>query len=328
MRSPKWLEILRNIVATDAQEDFILEPALIRLPQLLSCVHLSQAHNSAKARAIDTLNKARKKKVRSFRIVCGIHCSGSQLGPGSLCPLGTLSSQCPWRTIHYRCRCPSIKRIPPPELMLCKSIDFVVPDDRLRVGTETLTQFKSLTPCPDREVCPSSSQERHTPPPAFHIHISDSEVTVTLYPQSETLWFLPPLDSSFSSPKKPKLPSQVILASDQTVLPPWRPGWGSGVFKSDCDPVVVPKSHILLEAFLRLYARDLGKRIGSFAMAMIAYMEEYVDDDGLLDAKQLPEPLKTSYKELKEGRKPIRQWTNELKEDLGVFEESEDDRSW
>lgn len=201
--------------------------------------------------------------------------------------------------------------------MLRKSIDFVIPDDRLRVGTKSLTHFKSLTPCPDQEVCPSSSQERHTPPPAFHIHIEDSEVTVALYLQSETLWFLPPLDSSFSFPKRLELPSQFILAADQTILPPWRPGRGSGVFKSGCDPVVVPKSHILLEAFLRLYARDSGKRIGAFAMAMIAYVEQYIDDNGLLDANQLPEPLKTSYEELRQGVKPFRQWRKELRRLLG-----------
>jgi len=213
--------------------------------------------------------------------------------------------------------------------MLRKSVDFVISDDRLRVGTKSLTHFKSLTPCPDQEVCPSSSQERHTTPPAFHIHIEDSEVTVALYLQSETLWFLPPLDSSFSSPKRLELPSQFILAADQTILPLWRPGRGSGVFKSGCDPVVVPKSHILLDAFLRLYARDSGKRIGAFAMAMIAYVEQYIDDDGLLDANQLPEPLKTSYEELRQGVKPVRQWRKELREALGIIEEdSEDDRIW
>jgi len=213
--------------------------------------------------------------------------------------------------------------------MLRKSIDFVIPDDRLRVGTKSLTHFKSLTPCPDQEVCPSSSQERHTPPPAFHIHIEDSEVTVALYLQSETLWFLPPLDSSFPFLKRLKYASQFILAADQTILPPWRPGRGSGVFKSGCDPVVVPKSHILLEVFLRLYARDSGKRIGAFAMAMIAYVEQYIDDDGLLDANQLPEPLKTSYEELRQGVKPVRQWRKELREALGIIQEdSEDDRIW
>jgi len=64
-------------------------------------------------------------------------------------------------------------------------------------------------------------------------------------------------------------------------------------------------------------------------MAMIGYMEQYIDDDGLLDANQLPEPLKTSYKELRQGRKSVRQWTKELKEALEILEEdSEDDRSW
>lgn len=224
---------------------------------------------------------------------------------------------------------PSAKKVPVFKLMLCKSIDFIIPDDSLRPGIQALTQFKSLTPCPDGEVCPSSSQERQTPPPAFHIHIEDSEVTVALYLKSETLWFLPPLDSSLLFPKKLRLPSQFILASDQNILPPWRPGRGSGVFTSGCDPVVVPRAHILLEAFLRLYARDSGKRIGAFAMAMIGYVEEYIDDDGLLDANQVREPLKTSYMELRQGGKPVHQWTKELKDALGILEEDSDDNlSW
>jgi len=191
-------------------------------------------------------------------------------------------------------------------------------------------------PCPNGKVCLASSQERYTPPPASHVHIKDDaanadEVTVGLYLQSETLWFLPPLHSSLSSPQNLnlKLPSPFILASDQTVLPPWRPGRGSGVFKSGGDDaavaVVVPRSHILLEAFLRLYARDSGKRVGSFAMAMIAYVEEYIDDDGLLDVDRLPEPLLTFYRELRRGGKPVRQWRMELKEALGVREEDSED---
>jgi hypothetical protein len=91
--------------------------------------------------------------------------------------------------------------------------------------------------------------------------------------------------------------------------------------------VIVPKSHILLEAFLRLYARDSGKRIGAVAMAMIRYIEEYVDDNGLLDTNQLPELLKTFYQELRQGIKPVPQWTKELKEALGTLEDSEDDRN-
>ena len=216
---------------------------------------------------------------------------------------------------------------PDPKLNLCQSIDFVIPDACLTAGMRTLVGLKSLTPCPDLEVCSISSQDRYTPPPAFHTHIKDSEVIVSLYSQSETIWFLPPLDDSLLCPTKLNLPSHFALASDHTILLPWRPGRGSGVFQSDQNPVVVLKPHALLEAFLRLYARDEGKRVSAFAIAMIAYVEGYIDDAGLLDASLLPEPLKTSYQELREGKKPVLQWTNELKEALGIPEVSEEDCS-
>ena len=207
--------------------------------------------------------------------------------------------------------------------MVDKSIDFVIPDHQSETGIHTLKTFESLILCPNLDGCPTSSKDRQTPPPAFHVHVEHSEVTVDLFLQSKTLWFLPPLGSSVCSPIK--LPSQFILASDQTVLTPWRPGRGSGSLKSECGPVVISKSHILLEAFLLLYARDASKRIGGFAIQMIAYMEEYVDDDGFLDTNQLPKPLKTSYKELREGKKPVRQWTNESRKALGMSEMSDDD---
>ena len=53
-------------------------------------------------------------------------------------------------------------------------------------------------------------------------------------------------------------------------------------------------------------------------MAMIGYIEEYVDDDGLLNADDLPEPLRAFYRELREGKKPLRQWSEELKNALAV----------
>ncbi len=75
---------------------------------------------------------------------------------------------------------------------------------------------------------------------------------------------------------------------------------------------------------MRLYARDQGKRIGAFGIAMIAYVQLYVDEDGFLDVDLLPEPLRTLYKELQEGQKPVRQWTMDLKHALGVAEEDTD----
>jgi len=199
-----------------------------------------------------------------------------------------------------------------------KSIDFIVPDDRLGAGLKALSQLESLSPCPDDKLCPSSSSDRCTPVPAVYVHVEDSEVTVRLYPQADVLWYLPPLDGSLLFPKKSKLPPHFVLASDDTVLPPWRPGRGSGFFKEGGDKVVAPKSHVLLEALMRIYARDAGTRAGTFGLSMVAYIEEYVDDDGFLDVSELPEPFRTFYGELREGRKPVRPWTVELKRALQI----------
>ncbi|KAF6832202.1 hypothetical protein CPLU01_06301 [Colletotrichum plurivorum] len=116
-----------------------------------------------------------------------------------------------------------------------------------------------------------------------------------------------------------------LLASDRSSLPPWRPGRSSGVFESGGQPMVVPKAHVLLEAFLRLYVRDAGRRVGAFAMPMIGYVETYVDGDGLLDVGELPEPLRSSYAELRLGEKPLRQWRSELQRAL---ETSGDEVGW
>ncbi|KAI1372053.1 hypothetical protein F4677DRAFT_433358 [Hypoxylon crocopeplum] len=157
------------------------------------------------------------------------------------------------------------------------------------------------------------------------MHLEDSEVIVGLYTQLETLWFLPRLDLKLAFPSIYKLLDYFVLASDQTVLPPWRPGRESGVFNSaQGDLVVVPKSHVLLETFMRLFARDAGTRIGSFAMPMIGYVELYVDADGYLEIEKLPEPLRRHYLELQEGKMPVRQWMKELRHSLGVPEVDSD----
>jgi hypothetical protein len=55
-------------------------------------------------------------------------------------------------------------------------------------------------------------------------------------------------------------------------------------------------------------------------MAMIAYMEEYVDDDGYLDAKKLPTPLKEYYAKLRGGDVKVRPWAMGLRNALGLPE--------
>lgn len=75
---------------------------------------------------------------------------------------------------------------------------------------------------------------------------------------------------------------------------------------------------------MRLQARDQGKRADSFGIATIAYTQLYVAADGFLDANLLPEPFNTFYRDLQEGKKPIRQWMLELKAALGLAVEDSD----
>lgn len=49
------------------------------------------------------------------------------------------------------------------------------------------------------------------------------------------------------------------------------------------------------------------KRVGVFAPAMIAYVQDYIDSDELLDVGQLPEPFRSLYEE-KRVEEPLRHW--------------------
>ncbi|KAH9831063.1 thioredoxin reductase [Teratosphaeria destructans] len=118
-----------------------------------------------------------------------------------------------------------------------------------------------------------------------------------------------------------------MLASDKTKLPPRHSGRGDGYFANDDPPAIVPCAIVLLEAALRLYARDRRKRIGSCAMRLICYVEEYVDRDGYLGERRLPSPLQRFYEELKDGEKPVRQWTMELEDALGVQHDGAGDQA-
>ena len=199
-----------------------------------------------------------------------------------------------------------------------QSIDFIVPDYQLQAAAKVLSDSDTLEPCPDINVCLAGPHNRCTPPAAHHVHVHGSEITVEIFIQSETLWFLPELDQSLVFPPTLDLHPYFVFASDKHTLPPERLGRWSGAFQEDFVPVLVPRAIVLLEAFLRIYAGDRGKKIGSFAMQMICYIEEYVDDEGYLRESRLPEPLQTLYVELEEDKMPVRQWLENLRAALGV----------
>ncbi|KAG5926249.1 hypothetical protein E4U42_003489 [Claviceps africana] len=196
-------------------------------------------------------------------------------------------------------------------------INFVVPDELLTVATHALLPHEKLTACPDGEDCDIISPTRPTPAPQSHLHIGKAEEPVGLYTQSMTLWFLPPLEAALVMPDQGELPPPYALASDESILPPYRPGRGCGFFTSTVHPVVIVRPHVLLEAFMRFCARYIDTPGGGFSISMICYVGLYIDDDGYLDLKQLSEPLASSYRALSDGSRSVRQWIHEVKKLLG-----------
>ncbi|KAG5984437.1 hypothetical protein E4U55_004781 [Claviceps digitariae] len=197
------------------------------------------------------------------------------------------------------------------------AVDFVVPDELLSVATRALMPHEKLLPCPDGEDCDIISPSRPTPAPQSHLHIEGAEEPVGLYAQSMTLWFLPPLQAALITPDRGQLPPYYALASDKSILPPYRLGRGSGFFTSTVHPVVIVPSHVMLEAFMRFCARYVYTPAGGFSISMISYVGLYIDNDGFLDLSQLSEPLASSYLDLRSGKMPVRQWLSELKKLLG-----------
>ncbi|KAF4627031.1 hypothetical protein G7Y89_g11127 [Cudoniella acicularis] len=178
------------------------------------------------------------------------------------------------------------------------SIDFIVPDGNIAASVLAL-QNQGLGSCTEPKSCTAIAERRPSPPPAAHFHI-DSDFTVSIYKQSSALWFLPNLKLS----SKSSSPPNIILASDSQ-LPPPRLGRGHGKFQNSTPQVYIPSAHCLLEAYIRLLARTHGHRYEFFWMAMITYIEEYVDGDGLLDEASLEARCRAFYSALKACEKPV-----------------------
>ncbi|CAH0046442.1 unnamed protein product [Clonostachys solani] len=182
-----------------------------------------------------------------------------------------------------------------------KSIEFVVPDGRVSAAAAAIA---------------SPNPTRTTPTPGRHFHIRERKETVAILSQSQALWFLPAMSAKLVAPHKADLPSYLILASDRSELPPQRPKRGSGCFKNPLIPVLTVPAHILAEAYLRLYARYAGGPSSAAFMTRLAWLRMYVEEDGYVIAKRLPQSLRPFYVELTKGA-PIREWTQRLQKELG-----------
>ncbi|EAQ87794.1 predicted protein [Chaetomium globosum CBS 148.51] len=141
---------------------------------------------------------------------------------------------------------------------------------------------------------------------------------VGIYVQSETLWFLPPLDPTLANPKSDTLPPYLAFACDRTALPPEAPGFGMGAFNSDETVVLVPRAHILTEALMRIMAVDYGTPMGLWSEQHYCYIERFVEKRGLLHLDLLPRPLANIHKAFRDGPESIGKVHVELLRTLGV----------
>ena len=186
-----------------------------------------------------------------------------------------------------------------------KELHFVVPDANIAAAGEVLRTghfSHTLVACPDTMKClEGNSPDRRRPHPAFHMHIlQETGHPVSLFPQSETIWFLPPLSASLARPRACQLPPYLALACDRTALPFYEqpPMWGA--FHSDQTVVLVPKAHILVAALMRILARDHDTKVGSNVMTQFLYIPIHAENLGFLDLDILPEPFKKIYEDFRD----------------------------
>ncbi|KAI1290531.1 hypothetical protein F5Y03DRAFT_62356 [Xylaria venustula] len=195
-------------------------------------------------------------------------------------------------------------------------IDFVIPDDEMPLAVATLKR-STLRPCPNLDACVVSGDSSPFPVPAFHMHMQGCEIDVSLRLHLETLWFMPPPETPCRSREElAAKPNPYYIEASSPELPPWRPGRGHGAFSSHGSPVLVPRAHVLLEAFIRL-ASAFRADYCSYFLNMIAYMVQYPFEDGLINTNLLSGPCRSFWDGYRQGRLTVRQLVNRLQHALG-----------
>ncbi|KAI0153188.1 hypothetical protein GGR57DRAFT_148229 [Xylariaceae sp. FL1272] len=207
-------------------------------------------------------------------------------------------------------------------------LDFIIPDAGLPGAISALKETENLSMCPDPHTCPVSLEKDLPLVPSFHMHLGTpaSEIYVALWPHSVLLAFVPEANNSGESDVPgSQFISPYISATDTSKLPPRRLSRGRGVFSKGGGEVTLPSSHTLLEAYIRLASAYLDGP-GPFYLSMITYVDEYIEEDGLLDEKLLSGPARKFWKGWQQGQLSMwglcRGFTTDLeaeeREDSGV----------
>jgi hypothetical protein len=179
-------------------------------------------------------------------------------------------------------------------------VDFVVPDELVE-KTVALLKNRGLYECFDLATCKIPQESGLSPCPAGHFHFEPGpSSSLSIHKKSKTLWFLPSLELSS---KLGIDPPDIILASDP-ILPPARISGGHGSFKSSGFLVCIPTPNRFLEASIRLISSAQTSNHLSFWLTTVAYIREYVDDEGILDEESLDSRCKDFYRRWLKKRKP------------------------
>lgn len=161
---------------------------------------------------------------------------------------------------------------------LVEDISFVIPDGVLAKATSILKAAK-FSPCFKGQQCVHAHdtvQYRSSSPPSEHFHLLDPNV-IMLFRKSEMLWKVDDFQTS----------SKIILASNRSYLPGNEPGLGGGAFPQSVRTVRVPSADCLVEAYSALFLRNWSNQYGSFWVAMLCYVMQYVDEKGRLDLNKV-----------------------------------------
>jgi hypothetical protein len=170
-----------------------------------------------------------------------------------------------------------------------------------------------LTDCSQPKSCRALKEPRSSPSPTRHLH-PGLDQTIGLYQWSETLLAISelPLFSVLSG-----LGDNFILASDSS-LPSWKPGRGRGAFAASSFPVVIPSAHCLTEAFVRKALADRSNPYMIYWMAMLTYIMEYVDRDGLLNDALLEPCCRTFYCGLRDTNDSLGDLLDKLEDSINA----------
>ena len=203
-----------------------------------------------------------------------------------------------------------------PILNVRQDASFVIPDNLISMATSTLMSagFEDCSAYPTCTIV--NARFRCSPIPAAHVHI-DQTTYIQLFNKSETLWRLDISPPSIQNPGKVETCKDILIASDPC-LPSYEPGRGRGAFSPTLHTVRIPSANRLLEAYMLLMIRDRSHIYETFWSVMLTYINEYVEEAGLIKQEELEPWCRDLYHVMFTSGRYIGKELDELKKDKSL----------